>query len=71
MIDIPQIEKKSLLPVGVIPSIHLGPTRQARRNEMATLLLRAIMRQVFHEERPRADKAHISLENVQEFRKFI
>ena len=38
---------------------------------MATMLLRAIMRQVLHEEGPRADEAHISLENVQEFRKFI
>lgn len=38
---------------------------------MATLLLRAIMHQVFHEEGSWADKAHISLENVQEFRKLI
>jgi hypothetical protein len=71
MIDIPQIEKKSLLPVGGIPSVHLGPTCQAGRNEMATMLLRAVMRQVFHEEWPRTDEAHISLENVQEFREFI
>lgn len=38
---------------------------------MATMLLRAIMRQIFHQEGPRADEAHISLENVQEFREFI
>ena len=38
---------------------------------MATMLLRAIMRQIFHEEGPRTDEAHISLENVQEFREFI
>ena len=38
---------------------------------MATMLLRAVMRQVFHEEGPRTDEAHISLENVQEFREFI
>ena len=38
---------------------------------MATVLFRAVMRQVFHQEGPRADETHISLENVQEFREFI
>ena len=38
---------------------------------MASLLLRAVMSEVLHEEGPRTDEAHISLENVQEFRKFI
>jgi len=38
---------------------------------MATLLLRAIMRQVLHQEGSRADEAHLSLENIQEFREFI
>lgn len=38
---------------------------------MATMLLRAIVRQIFHEEGARTDEAHISLKNVQEFREFI
>jgi len=38
---------------------------------MATVLLWAIVRQVFHEKGPRTYKAHLSLENVQEFREFI
>lgn len=38
---------------------------------MATLLLRAVMHQVLHQEGPRANEAHISLENVQKFREFI
>ena len=38
---------------------------------MAPLLLRAVMRHIFHEEGTRADEAHLSLENVQEFREFI
>lgn len=71
MIDIPQVEKKALLPVGVISSVHLGPPCQTGGNEMATLLLQAVMRQILHQEGPRADEAHISLENVQEFREFI
>ena len=71
MIDIPQIEKKSLLPAGVIPSIHLSPPCQAWRDEMTSLLLRAVMLQIFHEERPWADEAHLALQYIEESRKFI
>ena len=71
MIDIPQIEKKSLLPVGIIPSVHLRPPCQAGRNEVASLLRRAVMCQVFHEERPRAHEAHFAFQHVEESRKFI
>ena len=38
---------------------------------MPTVLLRAVMRHVLHEEGSRADEAHVSLENIQEFREFI
>lgn len=38
---------------------------------MAPLLLRAVMRQVLHQEGTRANEAHLSLENVQEFWEFI
>ena len=71
MIDIPQIEKKSLLPVGIIPSIHLSPPGQAWRDEMASLLLQAIVGEIFHKERPRAHEAHVTLQYVEEARKFI
>lgn len=71
MVDIPDIQKKSVLKVGEIPSVHLSPPSQTGRNEMATVLLRTIMRQIFHKEGPRSDKAHISLENIQELREFI
>ncbi len=71
MVDIPKVKKKPLVPVGVIPSIDLSPPSQTGRNEMATVLLRGIVRQVFHQEGSRADEAHLSLENVQEFRQFI
>lgn len=71
MIDVPQIEKKSLLPVGGIPSIDLGPTRQAGRNEVATMLLRAISCEVLHEKGPRTHETHLAPQYVEEFRKFI
>ena len=38
---------------------------------MAPLLLRAVMRQVFHEEGPRTDKAHLAFQYVEESGKFI
>ena len=71
MIDIPKIKKKSLLPVSVIPSIYLSPPCQAGRNEVASLLLWAVMCHVFHEERPRANEAHVTLQYIEESRKFI
>ena len=71
MIDIPQIEEKSLLPVGVIPSVHLSPSGQAGRNEMPTVLLRAILCEVVHAERSRAHEAHLAFQDVEESRKFI
>ena len=71
MIDIPQVEEKSLVPVGVIPSVHLGPPSQAGRNQMATVLLRAVLCQIFHEERSRADEAHLTFQDVEKSRKFI
>ena len=38
---------------------------------MAPLLLRAVMCQVFHEERPGADEAHLTFQDVEKSRKFI
>ena len=38
---------------------------------MASLLLRAVMLQIFHEERPWADEAHLALQYIEESRKFI
>ena len=59
------------MPVGVISSVHLGPPSQAGRNQMATVLLRAVLCQIFHEERSRANEAHLTFQDVEESRKFI
>ena len=71
MIDIPQIEKKSLLPVGGISPIHLRPACQTGRNEMATVLFRGILFEIFRQERPWPDKTHLTFQHVEKSRKFI
>ena len=71
MIDVPQIKEKSSFPVGVIPSVDLSPSGQAWRNEMPTVLLRAILWEVVHAKRSRAHEAHLAFQDVEESRKFI
>lgn len=71
MIDIPQIEEKSLLPIRGISSIHLRPPGQAGRYQMPTVLLRTIVWEVVHAERSRAYEAHLAFQDVEESRKFI
>lgn len=71
MIDIPQIEKKSSLPGGGVPPIHLRPACQARRNKVPPTLVWGVARQIFHEERPRADEAHVSFQHIDQLGQFI
>ena len=71
MIDIPQIEKKSSLPGGGVPPIHLRPPCQARRNKVPSMLVRGVALQIFHEERSRADEAHVSFQHIDQLGQFI
>lgn len=71
MIDIPEIKKKPLVPVGVIPTIYLSPPSQTGWNLMTTVLFRIVLFQIFHEKRPRTNEAHLAFHDVEQFRKFV
>ncbi len=64
VIDIPHIQLKLLCPPNCVAAIHLSPTRNTWLYTVATSLLSIVERKVLHEQRPRANEAHISLENV-------
>ena len=71
MVHIPDIQIELLFPRKGVPPVDLRPPGDARFNLMPPHLFRGVPVQVSDEQRPRADEAHVPLDNVDERRKFV
>ena len=60
-----------LFPRDGITTIHLSPPAKARANIVTMFLFFVVTRQIFYQKRSRADYGHITLQYVEEFRKFV
>ena len=51
--------------------MHLRPASEAGADGMAVMLLVGVQRQVFHQQRPWPDNAHLAAEDVKQLRQFV
>src|ERR1039457_7346955 len=66
MIHVPHVQFELLFPRKAVASIDLHPPGNTRPHLMTTSLERGVSRQVFEEQRPRADQTHRSEEHTSE-----
>ena len=64
MIDIPDIQLKPLPPAQRVPPVDLGPARDPRLYFLPARLFRGIEIEVFHQQWPRTDQAHLARQHV-------
>ena len=71
MVDVPHIQGELLLPGEGVAPIHLRPAGDAGEHLVAACLLGSIAFEVGDEQGARTHQAHLSLEDIDEFRQFI
>ncbi len=71
MIDVPRIQAESLFPADGVAAVDLGPAGDAGLDQMPSSLLGRITRQVFHKQGAGTDQAHLSLEDIEDFRQLV
>ena len=64
MVDVPDVERELLVPRHRVAAVHLRPAGDPRSHLVAARLLRRVQRQVLHEQRTRADQAHVAVQHV-------
>lgn len=71
MLRIPDVERKPLIPRKTIPPVHLSPPGDTGPDRMSEAFALAVIGQIFGQERPRADQAHIPAQHVEKLRQLI
>ena len=71
MVDIPDIEFEFLFPGDGIPAVNLSPTSDSRLDFLAPQLFRRVAMQILHEQRPGSHKAHLTVQDVQQFGQLV
>src|SRR5690606_10394407 len=71
MVHIPDIVAELVLPRQGIAAVNLSPAGKARPHLVAAGLLGVVERQILHQQRARADQAHVALEDVPELRQLV
>src|SRR5271168_3026944 len=71
MVHIPDVQPESFLPTDSVPAIHLRPARDARFHIVTAHLFRRVALEVLHEQRARANQAHLTFQNVPQLGQLI
>ena len=71
LIDIPDVEPEPLAEYDRVPPVDLRPASDAGQHLMPPVLLRRVVRQVFHEQRTRSHQRHVAPHDVPQLRQFI
>src|SRR5678815_1311490 len=71
MLRIPDVERKPLIPRKTIPPVHLSPPCDTGSDRMSEAFALAVIGQIFRQERPRTNKAHVPAQHVEKLRQFI
>src|SRR3989344_750339 len=71
MIDVPDVIGKLLFPRKTVATVYLCPTGYTGLYFMAPELLAVIKGKVFHQQRTRANQAHVALDHVQKLGQLI
>jgi hypothetical protein len=70
-IDVPNVKTELFLPGESITAVNLSQTTKAWLDIVATGLLSGIKGQILHQQGPRANKTHLSTQDVEKSREFI
>ena len=71
MLRIPDIELKPLIPRETISPVHLRPACDSWPDRMSEEFAIAVIGQIFRQERPRPDQAHVPAKHVEKLRQLI
>src|SRR5437879_3208127 len=71
MIHVPYVQAQALVPGLRIVAVDLRPTRDPGAHLVSAGLLGGVPRQVFDEQWPRSDEAHVAAKHVPKLRKLI
>ena len=71
MLRIPDVERKPLIPRKTIPTVNLSPPCDTGPDRMSEAFALTVIGQIFGQERPRADQAHIPAQHVEKLRQLI
>jgi len=71
MLRIPDVERKPLIPRKTIPPVDLSPPGDTGPDRMSEAFALAVIGQIFGQERPRADQAHIPAQHVEKLRQLV
>src|SRR5690349_5609770 len=64
VVDVPEVEREAALPRQPVAPVELRPAGDPGPHVVAPGLLARVARQVLHQERPRADQAHVAPDHV-------
>ena len=67
VVHVPDVITEFILPGDGVASVDLRPTRQAGIDIMPAHLFGRVAFKVFHQQRTRADHAHLAAQDVEEF----
>ncbi len=71
VIDVPHVQREFLLPGERVAPVDLRPTGDPGPHLVTAGLLRRVAGQVLHQQRARADQAHVTFEHVEKLRQLI
>src|SRR6185436_17220709 len=71
VIDIPDVEAQALFPGLRVAAVDLRPAGDAGPHFVPARLLGRIEREIFRQERPRADEAHVAAQHIPELRQLV
>ena len=71
MLRIPDVERKPLIPRETIPPVNLSPPGDTGPDRVSEAFALAVIGQIFGQERPRADQAHLTAQHVEKLRQLI
>src|SRR6516165_4880702 len=71
IINVPDVEGEAMLPRYRVAAVDLSPASKARANLITPHLLRRMIGNVFHEQRPGPDQAHLPPDHVPKLRQLV
>ena len=71
MLRIPDVERKPLIPGETIPPVNLSPPGDSWPDRVSEAFALAVIGQIFRQERPRTDQAHLTAQHVEKLRQLI
>ena len=71
VVDVPDVQRELVVPRERVAAVDLRPARDPRPHLVPPLLLGCVEIEVLHQQRARADEAHLAREHVEQLRELV